>query len=54
MKSSMEKVETDIRMLREYKATLDGKASQGAVSLSIAIAVIGLLVAVAGILLKSA
>src|ERR1039458_5855217 len=40
-------VEKDLRMLRESKATLEGKASQTAVNISTAIAVIGVMLGLA-------
>jgi hypothetical protein len=39
-------LEADIRMLRESKAMLEGKASQGAVTLSTGLAVFGILLAI--------
>ena len=45
------RVEDDIRMLRESKALLEGKASQSAVNISLSIAVIGILLSVVALLL---
>lgn len=42
----------DIRMLREAKATIDGKASQQAVNLSFIFAAIGALLGVIGLILQ--
>lgn len=43
--SYTEKVDSDIRVLRESKATLEGKASQKSVNLSTILAVIGITIA---------
>ena len=43
----LEKTDADIRMLRESRAQLEGKASQKAVTLSLIIAVFGIVLAVA-------
>ena len=40
-------VEKDLRMLRESKATLEGRASQTAVNISTAIAIVGVVLAIA-------
>lgn len=47
-----EKVEADIRVLRENKATLEGKASQRSVTWAIVISVGGFLLALVGLLIR--
>lgn len=46
-----EKIEGEIRALREYKAVLESKASQSAVNLSTALSFIGLLLGVISLIL---
>jgi hypothetical protein len=48
-----EKYDVDIRMLRESKATLEGKASQGSVNMSIGLAALGLLLAALGLIVSA-
>jgi len=48
------KVQEDIRILRESKATLEGKASQISVNIAIIIAVCGLIIGIIGLCLKFA
>ena len=45
----MNKLEEDIRMLRESKATLEGKASQTSVNIALGISIIGLILTVLNI-----
>lgn len=45
-------VEDDIRILRESKANLEGKASQNSVNLALAFSICGLLIGIFGIIMK--
>jgi hypothetical protein len=47
-----EAIEDDLRILRESKANLEGKASQGAVNVALLFSVIGLLLGIFGIVMK--
>ncbi len=44
----IQRLDVDIRVLREYKATMEGKASQTSVSFAYAIAIISLIVGIVG------
>ena len=46
------RIDNDIRELRESKATLEGKASQSTVNITLAVAIMGLIIAVAGLILS--
>lgn len=49
-----ERTDADIRMLRESKATLEGKASQKSVTVVLAISIVGVILSVIGILIRIA
>ena len=48
----MTSVEKDLRMLREYKSNLEGKASQSSVNISLAIAILGFMLALASFITR--
>lgn len=48
----LDKIDGDIRVLREYKSTLEGKASQSSVVISLLLAGAGLILSIASLLVK--
>jgi hypothetical protein len=46
----IEKLNTEIKILREYKASLEGKASQTSVILAIIISIIGIVLGITNII----
>jgi hypothetical protein len=52
MELEIEKMEKDIRVLRESKANLEGKASQISVVIALAISILGLFVGIIGLIYK--
>jgi len=40
------KIDEDVRLLREYRATMEGKASQSSVNVALIIAVVGIIIGV--------
>ena len=48
--SSLRVIEADLRVLRDFKSTLEGKASQSAVNMSLIIAGIGILFSIVSLI----
>ena len=51
-KAYLDKIDGDIRVLREFKSALEGKASQSSVNVALLLSGIGILIALAGLLIK--